>query len=150
MLVCIPTAPLAHHHEIAGGILLPEQRETTLSEQSIRGHIQAGQALTEVDRRGAPRYSCDHLVGFVALSADGGEPGSARARNLSRTGIRLLTDRPFKARSRLNLCFPGITSAAFRTLAAHVVYAYQDNVGSWVLGCTFDEPLSQAELDALL
>jgi hypothetical protein len=90
------------------------------------------------------------MVGYAPVPADCMGHGWARTRNLSRTGVRLLASRPFKPQNPLTLRLYSTTSLAFRVIPARVAYAYRDNVGNWVVGCKFDKPLSQAELDALL
>jgi hypothetical protein len=90
------------------------------------------------------------MVGYIPQSAGCGGHGWARAKNISQTGVRLLAPRPFKRHSRLSLRLYSSTSLAFRDISAQVAFAYRDNIGSWVVGCKFDKPLSQVELDALL
>jgi hypothetical protein len=90
------------------------------------------------------------MVGYIPQSAESGERGWARAKDISQTGVRLLAPRHFKRHSRLSLRLYSTTSLAYRVVSVRVAFAYRDYIGSWVIGCKFDKPLSQAELDALL
>ncbi len=96
-------------------------------------------------RRGV-RYPCELNVPCRV----GDQAWTAKARNLSLGGIRLLTGQrvPPGTVLRLELPCPARGEAVERT--ALVVHAAVTRYGSWVLGCSFEEALDAAELRDLL
>jgi hypothetical protein len=96
------------------------------------------------ERRDPPRvFRC-------RVTARGGALGpSAAILDLSPQGVGLLIGRQLETGATVHLRF---TRAGMPPLAvpARVAYCTGDDDGRWLLGCAFDRPLSEAQLDALL
>jgi len=84
-------------------------------------------------------------------SHDVGWPG--RVRDISRGGVGLLLQHCFRPGTDLSIELRDNTGKLLRTVAAHVVHAsavLDDGNPCWILGCAFEEPLSDAELQELV
>src|SRR5262245_21634163 len=120
------------------------------------------------ERETAPESSSSHSIAperrtFVRLAsdleavcrqADGfrevGWPG--RVRDISRGGIGLLATHRFQPGSYLAIDLRDRTDTILRTVRVRVIHAAATNVDGnsrWLLGCAFDAPLSEEELQAL-
>jgi hypothetical protein len=69
--------------------------------------------------------------------------------DLSQGGMRLLLNRRFEVGTVLEVEVPA-ASLSTDTLAARVVHLTSSGTGEWLLGCAFQQPLSQRDLEALL
>jgi hypothetical protein len=76
---------------------------------------------------------------------------SAKVRDISVSGLSLLTNRPFELETLL-VVEPVLTSQQLvRSLPpARVVHASEQGDGGWVLGCQFTQTLNEQELQAVL
>jgi hypothetical protein len=106
---------------------------------------------TGAERRLAPRYSLD-LEALCRPVSTLSEPfRTAKIRDVSRTGVGLLVDLSCEAGARLLLRLAGRDGLFRKDAEARVVYARLHTSGQrWVLGCEFAEPLSEADLLALV
>ena len=105
------------------------------------------QALAE-ERRVGVRYPC--AVRTTLQPVNGAEPVrlSGRVCNISRGGISLVVARAFEPGDMLGVDLPSPDSDATYTVLACVIHATPEPGGDWVVGCTFAQELSDAELRA--
>jgi hypothetical protein len=99
------------------------------------------------ERRAAPRHPSTQRI--TCYPAGGGlhERRPARVRNVSRSGIGLVVDRHWPPSTALLLELPG--EEGVRVARARVVHATSLPGGTFLVGCTFDAPLSDADLQTL-
>jgi hypothetical protein len=121
-----------------------------MSEQETFVHAGTSHASAADERRASIRYRCHHWVRYRPQPVEQHEQCWARARDLSVGGVGMLTNRHLTAQTALVIEFRSPTSQACFTLSARVAHATRDGAGNWVIGCAFDQPLSEEELDALL
>jgi hypothetical protein len=100
------------------------------------------------NRRAASRHVCQ-LANPARVSGAGKLWRLAWVHDLSVTGIGLLLGEPVEAGAELDIevLTPAVARTAIRGRVAH---ATQRDDGSWLVGCTFLEPLSPSELEKLL
>jgi hypothetical protein len=70
--------------------------------------------------------------------------------DLSLGGVGLLLQRPLEAGSSLLLHLHSDSRQLTFQLRARVAHASRQHDGDWVVGCEFEEPLTDDALDALL
>jgi hypothetical protein len=110
-------------------------------------------AALQAERRAFVRLASD-LAATCRTSARSREvswPG--RVRDISRGGVGLLMQHRFRPGTRLAVELRGGTGVLLRTLSAVVAHARAvlvDGNHCWLLGCAFDEPIDDVELDALV
>jgi hypothetical protein len=131
--------------------LIPRRQELLLMKPTIRTapHCGVFSEICQTERRIALRYPCEADGTWKLLTADDGQPGCVRVRNISTDGLSLRVNRHFA---------PGILLAITLydkdrgrvSLAARVVHVRRDDNGDWILGCAFIEKLSHQELQKLL
>jgi serine/threonine protein kinase len=68
--------------------------------------------------------------------------------NLSETGLCLELSRRFEPGALLTIVLEG-TEASRRSVVARVVWVHKDSPKKWTLGCKFDNPLCDFEVEAL-
>jgi hypothetical protein len=73
---------------------------------------------------------------------------SGRVRNISRGGISLVVPRAFDPGDVLGVDLPAPDGDGSYTVLACVTHASSEPGGEWVVGCTFTQELSDAELRA--
>ena len=73
----------------------------------------------------------------------------AKVRDLSPTGIGLVLDRALEPGMEVLLELPSKTPP-YLHVTARVVRQVAQNDGSWLAGCVFTKPLTEAEFQALL
>jgi c-di-GMP-binding flagellar brake protein YcgR len=104
----------------------------------------------KIPRRGAERYRCALASAGKLLFPATGETISAWLNNLSTTGIGLNLPRALE----LGLAMVIQVRVEGKTepvkLPARVVHSTLEADGSWRVGCNFDAPLSNDELESLL
>jgi hypothetical protein len=102
------------------------------------------------ERRAAVRFpanldgSCECLVG------PRGECWMATIQDISSTGMSLGVERRFEPGTLVLVDMPPTTQCLVRSLLARVKHVRQADDGSWILGCAFLKPLSNAEVQDLL
>ena len=110
-----------------------------------------------------PQAACIERRTYVRLASDleatcrstggireAGWPGSVH--DISQGGIGLLLSHCFQAGTELAIELREHSGAIRRVVRARVVHAQATNDGgnpAWLLGCAFDSPLSEEELEAL-
>jgi hypothetical protein len=104
--------------------------------------------VLEMDRRQALRVSGDRLASC------GRHPWSllswARVRDLSRTGVGLLSSAPFEPGTTLLLRLQSRHDSRSVSLQARVVHCALHYSGHWIVGCQLDQPLTPDRLKALI
>jgi hypothetical protein len=75
------------------------------------------------------------------------ERRQARVRNVSRTGVALAVDRSWPPGTVLIIEVPAEEGA--KTVRARVVHSTAQFGGTFLVGCTFDIPLSDADVQFL-
>jgi hypothetical protein len=105
---------------------------------------------TAADRRAAVRYPCEVEATCQDPSDSDGECWSARVRDISTSGIGLLSTRPFDPGTALRVEMQSEDEAFGYTLMARVVHAVPQSGAEWLLGCAFARALSEAEVRNLL
>ena len=115
------------------------------------------EASTHAERRAYVRIASDRAVRCTAAdrSADRcREPGwPGRLRDVSQGGCGLLSQHRFRPGTVLLIDLREGEGNTRRSLRAEVVHAtahLSDGTPCWLLGCRFDEPLSDVELAAIL
>ena len=101
------------------------------------------------ERRAAPRHASTLVLTCYPAGAGLGERRRARVRNVSRTGIGLAIDRRWDPGTTLVLEMPAEGEGPVRTLQVQVVHNTPQLGGLILVGCTFQAPLSDADLQAL-
>jgi hypothetical protein len=101
------------------------------------------------ERRGAPRQQTDLRV--TCYPAVGGSAAGrpARVRNLSRTGIGLVVDQHWPPGMGLTLALPLLEGGGTRPIMAKVIHATAQPGGRFLVGCAFDTPLTDNEVQTL-
>lgn len=100
---------------------------------------------TEVeDRRRHPRYDTDVLTSFRTVSE--GIPYTARVRNVSRSGVNLLSPEEIPQGTMIRLDLPQRRGGPHITVLACVMNVRDDSNGGWSLGCMFSGELTSEEL----
>ena len=105
-------------------------------------------ALSE--RRVYLRFPCSQAAFCRALEPPDDIFWTARARNVSVAGVRLIVGHAFHPGTLLALEITNAAQSLARELPARVVYAHPEGADSWAIGCEFVSQLSDAELFALL
>ncbi len=85
-----------------------------------------------------------HLFGMKPA-----EPRPAKIQDLSMQGVGLIVDRSFAQGSVLVIRFPG-TSLETRSVLVRVKHLQPLGDGTFLAGCTFVVPLSEAQLSELI
>src|SRR5947209_3022972 len=98
----------------------------------------------EEERRLWVRYPCN-LETISELRSEKSERVSARVRNISRGGLRLVVDREVKTGGLLSVELPAGEGQASSTVLAYVVHSTPQD-GVWTLGCTFASELTDEDL----
>jgi hypothetical protein len=102
----------------------------------------------EGERRAATRHPSTLRINCYPAGGGLAERRLARVRNVSRTGIDLILDRHWPPGTALILELLA-EEGAVRSARSRVVHATSQPGGTFLVGCTFDMPLSDVELQAL-
>ena len=113
-----------------------------MPDQSIPGSAGFATSRTQGERRAAVRYQCNQR--FSYFSTPRSERLWARVRNISVTGIGLVTSRALDPGTVLTI------EVKDAQLSARVIHSTRDAAGTWLVGCQFDTKLSEAQLRELL
>jgi hypothetical protein len=103
--------------------------------------------VVESDRRIAPRLPSSLKIVCYPLGGGLMERRQSRVRNVSRSGIGLVVDRPWKPGTTLVLELPGEETT--RTVRARVIHATPQMGGTILVGCALEQPLTDAEVGVL-
>jgi hypothetical protein len=101
------------------------------------------------DRRAAERFpvNADTSCTFVAKVVE--EFGQAKLKNISTDGIGLLLTRPVQPGTLLTVRLSNPRRSFTKTTVVRVVHG-TPHEGGFLVGCTFDTPLSYTELTTLV
>jgi hypothetical protein len=110
----------------------------------------ARQAPATGERRVYLRFPCSQAAFCRALQPPNDIFWTARARNVSVAGVRLVLGHPFNPGTLLAVEIINTAQSLARELPVRVVYAHPESAHSWAIGCEFVTRLSDAELFALL
>lgn len=105
------------------------------------------QGTPGAERRLAPRYPASVKVVCYPVGGGLGERRTARVRNVSRTGIGLSVDRSFGPGTALIVELP--VEEGVKHARCKVVHSTRQMGGTYLLGCAFDQQISDAEVRAL-
>ena len=101
------------------------------------------------ERRRAERQDLPRVFRCKVTARGGALGPSAVILDLSAQGVGLLIARPLETGAPVHLRFSR-AGAPPVAVPARVAYCTGDDDGRWLLGCQFDRPLSDPQLDALL
>jgi serine/threonine protein kinase len=129
-------------------------RGKTTSQESAAPEKTAEPAGAE--RRASARFPC--IIGtFCSTNSscldettDPEESWPATVQDLSIGGIGLVISRRFEPGTELRIELEIADQSASRLLTAQVVRVRPQGFGHWLVGCTFQKPMTQEELDTLL
>jgi hypothetical protein len=122
-------------------------------EQVIPAHSENPESSRKVERRAWVRFAkneavwCDPVRPSANYELDTAWMG--RVRDISRTGIGLILRKRFEPGTALRIELSE-SPKLLRQLLVRVVHATPDKKGRWTIGCTFECPLSQEELQIFL
>jgi hypothetical protein len=102
------------------------------------------------ERRTTQRHGCFLDAFCRRVGASVVERFPAAASDLSARGINLLLRQPFQLDSLLTLELDGAGRGLSRLLLVRVKHIIEQAPGEWLMGCAFEEQLSNAEVQALL
>jgi hypothetical protein len=100
------------------------------------------------ERRRAERHDLPRVFRCKVTARGGALGPSAVILDLSAKGVGLLISRPLESGATVHLRFTRAGTAPVAA-SARVAYCTGDD-GRWLLGCEFDRPLSDTQLDTLL
>jgi hypothetical protein len=118
--------------------------EQTLATQ--QPDVQSGPPGEE--RRRAPRFQCLRMISCAVRQSE--ERIWARVRDISVSGIGLVATNKIEAGTPLIIELKSVALLPTLTLPARVAHATPRASGSWLIGCQFDEPLTDEQVQALL
>ena len=118
-----------------------------MAEEGNAGHSTPQGPPPEGERRTAPRQSSSLRIACYPAGSGLLERRMVRIRNVSRTGIGLIVDRHWHQGLALILELPA--EDGVRSARAKVVHSTSQPGGTFLVGCTFDSPLSDAEVQTL-
>lgn len=101
------------------------------------------------ERRAAPRLDSTLKLACYPVGSGLRERRQARVRNVSRTGIGLLVDRPWQTGTILIVEFPPTEDTA-KAVRARVIHATAQLGGLFLVGCSFEPSLTDTEVQLLV
>src|SRR5262249_49137100 len=104
----------------------------------------------DIERRAWVRYSCDLNSSCQPLAATTKLSWTAKVHDISCGGIALLLERRFQRGTLLSVQLLGTDGDASDTLMAQVVRVQALPNRTWLLGCRFNHPLAEKDLEQLL
>jgi hypothetical protein len=110
-------------------------------------------ATSQADRRAYVRLRSD-LAGTCRVAGQSQEVGwPGRVRDISQGGIGLLLRHRFRPGTALEVELRGSNGNPLRTVSVQIIHAtsvlVDGNQQCWLLGCSFDQPLSAEEFEQL-
>jgi hypothetical protein len=124
-----------------------------MAEQATPVLAQHPKTLLNIDRRAWLRFPCELDIICLPVSnrcqdeTEGAWLGNIR--DVSFCGIGLRMKRRFEPGTAMSVELSE-SKTLRRRLLVHVIHASPEADGRWIIGCTFDCPLSQQELQAFL
>jgi hypothetical protein len=101
----------------------------------------------EGERRAAARQSSSLRIACYPAGSGLLERRMVRIRNVSRTGIGLIVDRHWQPGIAVILELPA--EEGVRSARARIVHSTSQPGGTFLVGCTFEKELTDAEVQAL-
>jgi hypothetical protein len=111
---------------------------------SDASEVEAGQD----DRRVWVRFPSSVQTTLQPAHGGDAERLSARVRDISRGGIRLLVETAFEPGALISVELPDPSGESSYIVLAYVIHASAADDGTWALGCTFARELSDEDLEA--
>jgi hypothetical protein len=122
-------------------------------EQAISGYVVNAEASWKTERRACVRFPknetmwCDPVRPLAKHELDTAWMG--KVRDMSCAGIGLSLKKRFEPGSELMVELSEGPNLV-RRLLVRVIHATPDKKGRWIIGCMFDRPLSQEELQKFI
>jgi hypothetical protein len=107
-------------------------------------------ALTEAERRAAPRFPCNLVTTGHVLGPRGNISWVARVANISTQGVGLVFRSRVKPGTVLVITLQGANHKLSRPLPVRVMHVRQESPDTWLLGCAFVRRVNEEDLHALL
>ena len=101
------------------------------------------------ERRTAPRLTSSLKITCYPVGASLLERRQGRMRNVSRTGIGVLVDRAWQSGTNVMLELPIGEEESIKSVRARVIHATAQLGGTFLVGCSFEVALSDAEVQIL-
>jgi hypothetical protein len=99
------------------------------------------------DRRTAPRFPSTSKLFCYPAGSGLLQRRAGRVRNVSKTGVGLLLDKCWQPGTVMMIELPGAEGP--RTVRGRVIHATSQPAGTFLVGCVLDQPMTDAELQAL-
>jgi len=116
-------------------------------QEGTRNEPEAVAPPTESERRVATRHASTLRIACYPAGGGLAERRTARVRNVSKSGVGLVLDRSWQPGQAVVLELP--LGEGVRLTRARVVHSTSQPGGCFLVGCTFDQPLGDADVLAL-
>jgi hypothetical protein len=103
-----------------------------------------------MERRAWVRYACNFPTSCQPIASERDAGWVARALNVSRGGLNLVSSRRFEVGTLLHIEIEHARDPAPSTLLARVAHVTRKDNTLWNMGCAFHTLLSEEEVQALL
>jgi hypothetical protein len=103
-----------------------------------------------LELRTARRHRWDRDACCQVARAEREPRWSARVRDISTGGVALFLLRQIPVGAALSVTLRDAQGRGLRTLPARVVHTRVHSSGRWILGCEFENPISDVELETWL
>jgi len=130
----------------------PNQRYATCLDfiEALTGKNQeSSHSTVPWERRGRVRYDSRMEVECLLVECRNHRAGLAKVRDVSASGIGLIFNRPFELGTILGVELPRVDLKPNRTLFARVVRAHEQPSAKWIVGCAFNQELTDSDIRAL-
>jgi serine/threonine protein kinase len=127
----------------------PNQRQATCIEFIQNLTEKHRDSIPSWDRRGRVRYPSKKEVECLFIEDRNQRACWAKVRDISASGIGLIFNRPFETGAVLCIGLPRAGPKPTRTLFARVVRAQEQCSATWIVGCAFNQELSESDVWAL-
>jgi hypothetical protein len=107
------------------------------------------QSIPDQERRAAPRLPSSLKIACYPAGGSFAERRQGRIRNVSRTGIGIVVDRAWQSGVTLILELPAEEGEGAKAVRARVIHATPQMSGMFLVGCNFENALTDAEVQAL-
>jgi serine/threonine protein kinase len=104
---------------------------------------------TAWDRRGRVRYRSQKEVECLFIEERNTRACRAKVHDVSASGIGLIFPRSFEMGTVLGVELPRAGAKPTRTLFAKVVRAHEQSSAAWIVGCAFNQELSDSDIRTL-
>src|SRR5262245_39683298 len=121
-----------------------------LDEEDLRAFNAEKAKPAPPDCRAWLRFPCAVDAACSAVGEHQQERWAATVLNISASGVGLRVTREFEPRALVSLELPAPADKPSRTVLARVVHVTPDSIGHWIVGCAFEDRLSDEELRSIL